>query len=226
MIITIDGPAGSGKGTIAKILAKELGFNYLDSGAIYRVIAHKINKDNINPEDEQKLKKDLHNINIRFSADSVMLDEEDISNEIRTENISILASKISAIPLIRDLIFNFQRGFIQEPGLIADGRDMGTVVFPEAELKIFLTASVQERAQRRYKQLISKEIDVNITDLEKEIQDRDARDTNRKISPLVPSSEAFVIDTTYLSINEVCEKIKTLYKQNTGVGSSQTINNS
>jgi cytidylate kinase len=226
MIITIDGPAGSGKGTIAKILAKELGFNYLDSGAIYRVIAHKINKDNINPEDEQKLKKDLHNINIRFSADSVMLDEEDISNEIRTENISILASKISAIPLIRDLIFDFQRGFIQEPGLIADGRDMGTVVFPEAELKIFLTASVQERAQRRYKQLISKEIDVNITDLEKEIQDRDARDTNRKISPLVPSSEAFVIDTTYLSINEVCEKIKTLYKQNTGVGSSQTINNS
>lgn len=214
MIITIDGPAGSGKGTIAKKLAKELGFNYLDSGAIYRVIAYKINKDNINPEDEQKLKKDLHNINIRFSADSVMLDDEDISDEIRLENISILASKISAIPLIRDLIFDFQRAFIQEPGLIADGRDMGTVVFPEAELKIFLTASVQERAQRRYKQLISKEIDVNIFDLEKEIQDRDARDTNRKISPLAPSSEAFVLDTTYLSIDEVCEKIKTLYKQN------------
>lgn len=212
-IITIDGPAGSGKGTIAKKLADELGFHYLDSGAIYRVIAYKIKNDDIQLDNETKLKKKLSSINIRFTSNSVMLDEKDISNEIRLENISILASKISAMPIIRDLVFDFQRSFIQEPGLIADGRDMGTVVFPEAELKIFLTASVQERAQRRYKQLISKEIDVNITDLEKEIQDRDARDMNRKISPLVPSSEAFVLDTTYLNINEVCKKIKTLYKK-------------
>lgn len=212
-IITIDGPAGSGKGTIAKKLADELGFHYLDSGAIYRVIAYKIKNDDIQLDSETKLKKKLSSINIRFTSNSVMLDEKDISDEIRLENISILASKISAMPIIRDLVFDFQRSFIQEPGLIADGRDMGTVVFPEAELKIFLTASVQERAQRRYKQLISKEIDVNISDLEKEIQDRDARDMNRKISPLVPSSEAFVLDTTYLNINEVCKKIKTLYKK-------------
>ncbi|MEK9771299.1 MAG: (d)CMP kinase [Nitrosomonadales bacterium] len=212
-IITIDGPAGSGKGTIAKKLADELGFHYLDSGAIYRVIAYKIKNDDIQLDNETKLKKKLSSINIRFTSNSVMLDEKDISDEIRLENISILASKISAMPIIRDLVFDFQRSFIQEPGLIADGRDMGTVVFPEAELKIFLTASVQERAQRRYKQLISKEIDVNISDLEKEIQDRDARDMNRKISPLVPSSEAFVLDTTYLNINEVCKKIKTLYKK-------------
>ena len=212
-IITIDGPAGSGKGTIAKKLADELGFHYLDSGAIYRVIAYKIKNDDIQLDNETKLKKKLSSINIRFTSNSVMLDEKDISDEIRLENISILASKISAMPIIRDLVFDFQRSFIQEPGLIADGRDMGTVVFPEAELKIFLTASVQERAQRRYKQLISKEIDVNISDLEKEIQDRDARDMNRKISPLVPSSEAFVLDTTYLNINEVCKKIKTIYKK-------------
>lgn len=212
-IITIDGPAGSGKGTIAKKLADELGFHYLDSGAIYRVIAYKIKNEDIQLDNETKLKKKLSSINIRFTSNSVMLDEKDISDEIRLENISILASKISAMPIIRDLVFDFQRSFIQEPGLIADGRDMGTVVFPEAELKIFLTASVQERAQRRYKQLISKEIDVNISDLEKEIQDRDARDMNRKISPLVPSSEAFVLDTTYLNINEVCKKIKTLYKK-------------
>ena len=206
-LITIDGPAGSGKGTIAKQLSEVLKLNYLDSGAIYRILGLHLIENNIPIDNEDLIKKSIEKANIQFSRHKISLNNRDVTDEIRTESIAKIASLIAANKTVREGILDLQRSFLKKPGLVAEGRDMGTVVFPEAKNKFFLTASVQERADRRYKQLISKGFDVNIADLVVEIQERDFRDINRTISPLVPAANAVIIDTTKLSPSQVVEFI-------------------
>jgi len=204
-LITIDGPAGSGKGTIAKQLSEVLKLNYLDSGAIYRILGLHLIENNIPIDNEDLIKKSIEKANIQFSRHKISLNNSDVTDEIRTESIAKIASLIAANKTVRESILDLQRSFLKKPGLVAEGRDMGTVVFPEAKNKFFLTASVQERADRRYKQLISKGFDVSIFDLVVEIQERDFRDINRTISPLVPAANAVIIDTTKLSPSQVVE---------------------
>ena len=206
-LITIDGPAGSGKGTIAKQLSEVLKLNYLDSGAIYRILGLHLIENNIPIDNEDLIKKSIEKANIQFSRHKISLNNRDVTDEIRTESIAKIASLIAANKTVREGILDLQRSFLKKPGLVAEGRDMGTVVFPEAKNKFFLTASVQERADRRYKQLISKGFDVSIADLVVEIQERDFRDINRSISPLVPAANAVIIDTTKLSPSQVVEFI-------------------
>lgn len=206
-LITIDGPAGSGKGTIAKQLSEVLKLNYLDSGAIYRILGLHLIENNIPIDNEDLIKKSIEKANIQFSRHKISLNNRDVTDEIRTESIAKIASLIAANKTVRESILDLQRSFLKKPGLVAEGRDMGTVVFPEAKNKFFLTASVEERADRRYKQLISKGFDVSIADLVVEIQERDFRDINRTISPLVPAANAVIIDTTKLSPSQVVEFI-------------------
>ena len=206
-LITIDGPAGSGKGTIAKQLSQELKLNYLDSGAIYRILGFHLKENNIPIENDALVKERIQNAKIQFIEDTIYLNDRDVTDVIRTESIAKMASLIAAKKTVRESILDLQRSFLQKPGLVAEGRDMGTVVFPEAKHKFFLTATVEERASRRYKQLISKGFDVSIADLVVEIQERDFRDTNRTISPLVPATNAVIIDTTELSPSQVIEFI-------------------
>ena len=206
-LITIDGPAGSGKGTIAKQVSEVLKLNYLDSGAIYRILGLHLIENNIPIDNEDLIKKSIEKANIQFSGHKISLHNRDVTDEIRTESIAKIASLIAANKTVRESILDLQRSFLKKPGLVAEGRDMGTVVFPEAKNKFFLTASVQERADRRYKQLISKGFDVSIADLVVEIQERDFRDINRTISPLVPAANAVIIDTTKLSPSQVVEFI-------------------
>ena len=206
-LITIDGPAGSGKGTIAKQLSEVLKLNYLDSGAIYRILGLHLIENNIPIDNEDLIKKSIEKANIQFSRHKISLNNRDVTIEIRTESIAKIASLIAANKTVRESILDLQRSFLKKPGLVAEGRDMGTVVFPEAKNKFFLTASVQERADRRYKQLISKGFDVSIADLVVGIQERDFRDINRTISPLVPAANAVIIDTTKLSPSQVVEFI-------------------
>lgn len=206
-LITIDGPAGSGKGTIAKQLSQELKLNYLDSGAIYRILGFHLKENNIPIENDALVKERIQKAKIQFIENTIYLNDRDVTDAIRTESIAKMASLIAAKKTVRESILDLQRSFLQKPGLVAEGRDMGTVVFPEAKHKFFLTATVEERASRRYKQLISKGFDVNIADLVVEIQERDFRDTNRTISPLVPAANAVIIDTTELSPSQVIEFI-------------------
>jgi len=206
-LITIDGPAGSGKGTIAKQLSQELKLNYLDSGAIYRILGFHLKENNIPIENDALVKERIQKAKIQFIEGTIYLNDRDVTDVIRTESIAKMASLIAAKKTVRESILDLQRSFLQKPGLVAEGRDMGTVVFPEAKHKFFLTATVEERASRRYKQLISKGFDVNIADLVVEIQERDFRDTNRTISPLVPAANAVIIDTTELSPSQVIEFI-------------------
>ena len=206
-LITIDGPAGSGKGTIAKQLSQELKLNYLDSGAIYRILGFHLKENNIPIENNALVKESIQKAKIQFIEDTIYLNDRDVTDAIRTESIAKMASLIAAKKTVRESILDLQRSFLQKPGLVAEGRDMGTVVFPEAKYKFFLTATVEERASRRYKQLISKGFDVSIADLVVEIQERDFRDTNRTISPLVPAANAVIIDTTELSPSQVIEFI-------------------
>ena len=206
-LITIDGPAGSGKGTIAKQLSQELKLNYLDSGAIYRILGFHLKENNIPIENDALVRESIQKAKIQFIEDTIYLNDRDVTDAIRTESIAKMASIIAAKKTVRESILDLQRSFLQKPGLVAEGRDMGTVVFPEAKHKFFLTATVEERASRRYKQLISKGFDVSIADLVVEIQERDFRDTNRTISPLVPAANAVIIDTTELSPSQVIEFI-------------------
>jgi cytidylate kinase len=206
-LITIDGPAGSGKGTIAKQLSQELKLNYLDSGAIYRILGFHLKENNIPIENDALVKERIQKAKIQFIEDAIYLNDRDVTDAIRTESIAKMASLIAAKKTVRESILDLQRSFLQKPGLVAEGRDMGTVVFPEAKHKFFLTATVEERASRRYKQLISKGFDVSMADLVVEIQERDFRDTNRTISPLVPADDAVIIDSTELSPSQVIEFI-------------------
>lgn len=206
-IITIDGPAGSGKGTIASMVAKKLAWHLLDSGAIYRIAAYAALQKSVDLSDELGLVQLIQGLNMEFSGEQVLCDGEDVSLAIRTPECAEATSKISALPAVRAALLDRQRSFHKLPGLVADGRDMGTVVFPDASVKIFLTASPSVRAERRYNQLRQQGISANIDQLEREINIRDERDSNRPVAPLKPATDAWVIDSSYLSPNDVLEKI-------------------
>ncbi len=213
LIIAIDGPAGSGKGTVAKKLSAKLNYHYLDSGAIYRVIAYAAKKNNIKSESVSELIDLVGNSKIKFSEGLIWLDDESVSDLIRTELIGKLASEIAIHEKLRASILDYQRSFCKFPGLIAEGRDMASIVFPNAHLKIYLNASVDERAKRRYKQLISKGNDVNLSYLVNEISIRDSRDKNREVSPLVIVKEAHVLETDHLTEDQTVAKILSLFQR-------------
>jgi len=217
-VLTIDGPSGVGKGTVANIMAHELNWNLLDSGAIYRAFALAATKRNIQIDNTDELLKLASNLDLRFESDpfnnklSIYLDNSEVSDELRTEKTAELASKYAMIGPLRGSLLSRQQKFKQPPGLVADGRDMGTVVFEDAPFKVFLTANVEERAQRRLKQLQDKGIAGILSQTLEEVQKRDERDASRKHSPLKPSKDALVIDTSNLTINEVVAKVMALVK--------------
>ncbi|MCW3173714.1 (d)CMP kinase [Shewanella subflava] len=208
-IVTVDGPSGAGKGTICQLLSKHLGWHLLDSGAIYRVLALAAIHHHIELSNEEALTLMAAHLDVQFltntdsNAIKVVLEGEDVTTTIRSQECSDAASKVAALPRVREALLRRQRAFSAMPGLVADGRDMGTVVFPQAPAKIFLTASAQERAQRRFNQLQDKGFDVKIDRLLAEIIERDERDINRSASPLVPAEDALVIDTSGISIEGV-----------------------
>ena len=211
-VITIDGPSGSGKGTIAKLLATELGYRLLDSGALYRVLGQAALKHAVALDDESALAQQAARLDVRFEAATdgvrVVLEGEDVSRQIRTEEAGGVASVVAAVPSVRTALLQRQRDFAELPGLIADGRDMGTVVFPQAAVKIFLTASAEERAQRRYNQLIEKGFDANLPAILADVQARDARDTERAVAPLKPAEDALLLDSTALTIEQVLDRVR------------------
>ncbi|MCV2884067.1 (d)CMP kinase [Aestuariibacter sp. AA17] len=210
-VITIDGPSGAGKGTVSTLLAKQFDWHFLDSGAIYRVLAIAAMHHQIDADDELGLVPLASSLDVNFETENgacrIVLEGEDVTSAIRAEEVGLMASKVASWPRVREALLRRQRAFRQEPGLVADGRDMGTVVFPNAEAKIFLTASAEERARRRFNQLKEKGHGVSITRLLADIQARDERDSNRKVAPLVPAEDALVLDSTDLSIPQVLEKI-------------------
>ena len=213
-LITIDGPSGAGKGTVAKIVAEQLGWNFLDSGAIYRVLAVAILHHNISIEEEEGIIPLASHLDVEFKIveagePRVLLEGEDVTDNIRQEEVGNIASKVAAFPRVREALLRRQRAFKEAPGLLADGRDMGTVVFPDAPVKIFLTASAEERAQRRMNQLQQKGIDVNIGRLLADIRQRDERDQQRTVAPLIPAEGALIIDSTDLTVGQVVDKILT-----------------
>ncbi len=209
-VITIDGPSGTGKGTISQKLADVLNWHLLDSGALYRIVAVGIAKKHIKSKNNKELCNFATTMIVNFSGEfdgSITLNGIEISGQVRLEETAEAASKVAAIPELRQVLLQRQRDFRRAPGLIADGRDMGTVVFPDAGLKIYLTASPDERAQRRYKQLINKGVSVNLRALLQDIASRDDRDANRAVSPLRPAGDAVVIDTTTLTIKQVMDNV-------------------
>ncbi|MDR6982903.1 cytidylate kinase [Rheinheimera pacifica] len=211
-VITIDGPGGSGKGTICRLLAQRLGWQLLDSGAIYRVLALAAMHHQIVCDDEEALQPLAAHLDVQFSSDEhgnirITLEGENVSHTIRTQEVADLASKIASLPRVREALLRRQRAFAEEPGLVADGRDMGTVVFPHAAVKIYLTATPEERARRRYLELKEKGFDVNIGDLLSEIQARDGRDMNRATAPLKPAADAYMLDSTNKTIEQVLEEV-------------------
>ncbi|PQJ67285.1 (d)CMP kinase [Photobacterium angustum] len=210
-VITVDGPSGAGKGTLCMLLAEKLGWNLLDSGAIYRVLALAAIHHGVDIESEDALVPLAAHLDVQFIAEGelvkVILEGEDVSGTLRTEEVGNTASKVAALPRVREALLRRQRAFSEQPGLVADGRDMGTVVFQGAEVKIFLDASAEERATRRMNQLQKKGLDVNFSSLLSEIQERDYRDRNRAVAPLRPADDALVLDSTELSIEQVLEKV-------------------
>ena len=205
-IITIDGPSGVGKGTLGQKLVEKLGFHFLDSGAIYRALAWGVLHAGFSPQDEAAVVELAHHLPVRFEKGRVLYEDEDITRAIRTEQIAGVTSQVAAIPAVREALLQRQRAFVQPPGLIADGRDMGTVVFPEARVKFFLTADPRVRAERRYNQLKAQGIDANIDQIAQEIEARDRRDRERAVAPTVPAEDAIVIDTSELDVETVVEK--------------------
>ncbi len=209
-IITVDGPSGAGKGTLSYALAEKLGYQLLDSGAIYRVCALAALKNHVALDDENALAKLAEKLDLRFLPQDgevkVLLGGENVSKQIRTQEVAQTASKVAPFPLVREALLQLQRDFAKGTGLIADGRDMGTVVFPQAQVKLFLDASAEERAKRRLKQLQSKGISGNFAQILAEIEERDYRDRNRATAPLKPADDALLLDSTSLSIEAVIAK--------------------
>jgi len=199
-VIAIDGPAASGKGTIAAGVAQALGFNQLDSGSLYRLVALKASEAGIAPEDEARLAAVALDLDARFAGGRILLEGGDVTDRIRREDMSAAASRVAVHRAVRSALLDRQRAFRRPRGLVADGRDMGTVVFPDATLKVYLTASQEERAGRRYKQLIEKGISSTLESLLRDIRDRDARDAERAVAPLAPASDAVILDTTGVTI--------------------------
>lgn len=211
-VITIDGASGTGKGTVSQLIAKRLGWKFLDSGVLYRVLALAAQKHAVALDNEKALEVLAEHLDVQFVMQHientrVILEGEDVTDTIRTEKTGNAASIIAALPAVRASLLSRQRAFREEPGLVADGRDMGTVVFPDADLKIFLLASPEERALRRYNQLKERGISVTLSDLIKELRERDRRDQERSIAPLKPAEDAIRVDTDRLTIDQVVERI-------------------
>lgn len=222
-VVTIDGPSGSGKGTVAQRVAAELAWGLLDSGALYRLTAFEARRSGVALDDARKLAGVAAGLQVRFEENPggvprVLLSGEDVSDEIRRESAGAAASRVAALPQVRDALLERQRRMADEyVGLVADGRDMGTVVFPSADVKIFLTASAEERAQRRYKQLKGLGLDVNLPALVREVAERDRRDSERAVAPLRPASDAEVLDTTGMTIDEAVARVLSLVRSRLGL---------
>ncbi len=222
-VIAIDGPSGSGKGVITQKIASRLGFHILDSGALYRLIGLSARDHGISLDDEPGLARCARTMNVRFEPTGnveeplkVMLDGEDVTLRLRTDEAGVDASRVAPLPAVREAIVDLQHSFRRSPGLVADGRDMGTVVFPGADVKIYLTASAEARARRRYNQLKDKDIGVSLHDLFQSIQARDERDMTRSVAPLKPADDAFIVDSTDLSIDEVFQRVLEIVEERLG----------
>ncbi|PKH04302.1 (d)CMP kinase [Psychromonas sp. MB-3u-54] len=215
-LVTVDGPSGSGKGTVCHIIAARLKWNLLDSGALYRILAFAALQKKISLDDQKSLANLALNLNVSFQSNGVGVDTllagENVGDKLRTETVAQAASQIAALQLVRDALLTRQKAFYKEPGLIADGRDMGTVVFPDAPVKIFLDASAEQRASRRFNQLQCKGFDVSLAEILSEIKERDFRDRNRPVAPLKPAEDALVIDSTSLTVVQVVDQIFELMK--------------
>ena len=210
-VIAIDGPTASGKGTVAQRVAKRLGFHYLDSGALYRLAALSATRTGISPSDESAIARIAADMPCRFDGDRIFLADEDVTDAIRTEEAGNMASRIAVIPALRQALIGLQIGFRKPPGLVADGRDMATIIFPDAALKVFLTASVDKRAERRYKQLMEKGFSANINTLRQDLEERDRRDAERAAAPLKPAEGALTLDTSEIGIEEAVQRVLEWY---------------
>ncbi len=216
-VIAIDGPSGSGKGTVSRLLAHELGFHFLDSGALYRVTALAVLRHGVDASDAAECAAVAATLDVDFPVcvpssrePAILLEGQDVTDAVRTERAGNAASRVAAYPAVREALLTRQRAFRRMPGLVADGRDMGTVVFPDADLKVFLTASPEKRARRRHKQLMEKGLSVSLADLVEEIEERDRRDSERAVAPLRPAPDAEMVDSTDMNIDEVMARMRWL----------------
>jgi CMP/dCMP kinase len=212
-VIAIDGPSASGKGTIAEAVAQRLGFHYLDSGALYRIVGLVSGERGANLDNDLEISNISLNLNIKFESSRVWVDARDVSEQIRSELAGAAASRVAVLPTVRKTLMDLQRSFRRPPGLVADGRDMGSVVFPDAALKIYLTASPEERARRRHKQLMEKDSGASMAALLQDIRERDFRDSTRAAAPLLKCADAIEIDTTGMPVGEVVAQVLHLYQK-------------
>lgn len=220
-VITIDGPAGAGKSTVGRELSKRLSYIYLDTGALYRAIAYQLRRNNMTEDDKDQIKDLCLKININLKNQEgnmrVFVNDVDITDKIRTEDLGLLASKISALPVVRETLFHVQRTAGKNGGIIAEGRDMGTVIFPDADIKFFLDASVNERVRRRYKELTIHGYIVDYQEVERDLIRRDKQDRERKVAPLIPSENAIIIDSTMMTADDVVEKMISIIQSAAGM---------